>query len=469
MSISNQNVIFKPHDGPQTKALEVDGVFECLFGGSRGGGKTMVGLAWLLDYTEHPKFRGLVIRRNADDLKDWISRARDFYPHAKLVGKPTEIRFPSGAVILASHLNSDDAYTKYQGHEYHKILIEEATQIPSEELYLKLISSCRSTIDNLEPKVMLNANPGGKGHAWVKRRFIDYSESGKPFRDPISRRVRLYIKATINDNPTLMEKDPHYVNFLDSLPEPLRSAWLLGDWNVFAGQYFKEWNPRIHIIKEKKAKELGYGRSGNLKYMGIDWGFAAPFAAIWCEVTSEKKVFLYRELYGKEKHPAHWGELIRGANENDNISMALGDPSMWARNPMAWNSNETPAYSESSIADCLYNYIPQLIKANNSRINGWTNMAQLMHHTADTIPNFYVIEGTCPNFVRTIPDMVRDEKNPEDIDTTLEDHVMDAARYMLCHVSAPSKQTPKKHILEKSLNKLVMPEKEGESEWTYQW
>lgn len=463
------NIIFKPHPGPQTLALKVDGVYELCFGGSRGGGKSMVGMAWLMDYTSNPKFRGLVIRRNAEDLSDWISRARDFFPDAKVIGKPAEIRFPSGASVRCGHLNSDDSYTKYQGHEYHKILIEEATQIPSEELYLKLISSCRSTVDNLPAKVMLNCNPGGKGHAWVKRRFIDGGENNKAFRDPVSGRLRMYIPATIRDNPTLMVKDPNYVHFLESLPEPLRSAWLLGDWNIFAGQYFSEWNPNVHVIDEKDARKLGYGSSRNLKYMGLDWGFANPFAALWSEVTENKTVFIYRELYGKEKHPSAWGELIKGANQNEEINMALGDPSMWARNPMAWNNHETPAYNESSIADCLYDYLPQLIKANNSRINGWQNMAQLMHFKKGTLPNFFIIKGTCPNLIRTIPDMVRDEKNPEDIDTTLEDHLADACRYMLCHVTAPSKPLPKSHIMDKSMKELIMAEKEGPKDWEYNW
>ena len=105
------NIIFKPHPGPQTLALKVDGVYELCFGGSRGGGKSMVGMAWLMDYTSNPKFRGLVIRRNAEDLSDWISRARDFFPDAKVIGKPAEIRFPSGASVRCGHLNSDDSYT----------------------------------------------------------------------------------------------------------------------------------------------------------------------------------------------------------------------------------------------------------------------------------------------------------------------------------------------------------------------
>ena len=97
-------VIFKPHEGAQTLSLSVSDTYETLYGGARGGGKTMCGLAWLLRDTESPKYRALVIRRNAEDLADWVDRARAMYPHAKVTGKPATNTFPSGAVIRCMHL-----------------------------------------------------------------------------------------------------------------------------------------------------------------------------------------------------------------------------------------------------------------------------------------------------------------------------------------------------------------------------
>ena len=119
-------------------------------------------MAWLLRATQFPDARMLVIRRNADDLADWIDRAHKMYPYAKITGKPATIRFPSGAIIRTGHLKDDQAYTKYQGHEYQRVLIEELTQIPSEESYLKLISSCRSTIEGIEAKIFFTSNQAGK-------------------------------------------------------------------------------------------------------------------------------------------------------------------------------------------------------------------------------------------------------------------------------------------------------------------
>src|SRR5579859_298948 len=139
----------RPNPGQQEYALRQPySVFEILYGGARGGGKTFAGMIWMLEYIDNPRYQGLVIRRNSDDLSDWIQRARHLYHSmgAEIVGNPPMIRFPSGAIIRTGHLKDENAYTKYQGHEYQKMLIEELTQITSESRYVQLIQSCRTTI-----------------------------------------------------------------------------------------------------------------------------------------------------------------------------------------------------------------------------------------------------------------------------------------------------------------------------------
>nr|AKH46094.1 terminase [uncultured marine virus] len=245
------NVHWKPHP-KQERALRSP-AFEILYGGARGGGKTDCGLAWLLKEARNPKLRCLVIRRNFDDLKDWIDRARSFYkpldPVFTMSNK--EITFPSGAKVLLGHLSDDGAYTKYQGHEYQRILIEELTHIPSLELYLKLISSCRSTVPGLEPRIFATTNPGEAGHKWVRRRFVDVAEQGKTFVDPVTGRTRLFIQSRVEDNPTLTSADPDYVKFLDGLPDGLREQWREGSWEdieVKGAYYLKQ-------IKQAQAED----------------------------------------------------------------------------------------------------------------------------------------------------------------------------------------------------------------------
>ena len=442
------NEIWSPHEGAQSQVLSIDdSVFEILYGGARGGGKTDAGIAWLLKGTADSRYTGLVIRRNHTDLRQWIDRARELYPNAKVSGKPAVFRFPNGAKIYTGHLKDADSYTQYQGHEYQRICLEEAGQIPSEELYLKLISSARSTI-SIKPQIYLSANPGNVGHGWLKKRFkIGDKKPNIAFRDPISKRYRIYCPATIDDNPTLMKNDPGYVNYLESLPEPLRSAWRYGDWDIFAGQYFKEWDPAYHIKTEEECKKLGFGREGNNTFIGIDWGWAAPYSVLMCQVTPNGRVFVFKELYGKETHPMEVGEKIAKMCQGINVTQSLADPSMWIRNAMSFRKPETQMYSDASIANSMIGdsgqpFVPNMVPANNDRVNGWRNMSELMKVT-NKAPNFIIMKGTCPNLARTIPEMICDERRPEDLDTTLEDHAVDACRYMLSHIQAPDERKKK--------------------------
>ncbi len=420
----DQTIIWKPHPGPQTEALTRT-EFEILYGGARGGGKTDCGLAWLLRHIANPRYRALIIRRNADDLFDWIDRAKRMYQDTgvEIVGKPVEIRFPSGALFRTGHLKDEDAYTKYQGHEYQRMVIEELTQVPGEESYLKLISSCRSTIPEIPAQVFATTNPGGVGHHWVKSRFVDGCEPGKQKIDEATHKTRIFIPAKIVDNPTLVNNDPTYVQFLEGLPPQLRKAWLEGNWDIVAGAVFTEWNREKHVVKPFPIP------SGWYKYIAIDWGVNKPFAVGWYAQDFDGRTYLYRELYmngltfEQKFHVALTPQrlarvILEITKENkEEYLYCVADPSMWN------DPTGGPSIAETMMIEGL-----KLIAADNDRINGLARFRQALSLAPDGKP-WYQVFSTCQDTIRTIPSLLYDVSKVEDVDTDLEDHAYDRDRY----------------------------------------
>lgn len=417
-----------PNPGPQTRALQSN-AFETLYGGARGGGKTDAGLVWLLKCITRPEFRGLVIRKNADDLTDWVDRALTMYRAygAVITGRPATIKFPSGAIIRTGHLKDDQAYTKYQGHEYHRMLIEELTQIPDEKRYLQLVASCRSTVGGLDARVFATTNPGGVGHGWVKRRFVDPSAPGQKFRDLSSTRTRVFIPAKVEDTPQLVKNDPGYIQFLEGLKHTdveLWKAWRLGDWDTFAGQFFKEFRRELHVIHPfmPDTKKVIVG--------GMDWGRTAPFAFLLSEVSVENiegtkfyRAKTFCEIYGTDKTPREWAAQIKDRLRfykltwND-ITWIQGDPAMF----------KEADDGSIGIADLFKGEGITLRPADNDRVGGWTVLHNWLSLAPDGLPYWQITED-CLNLVRTLPELVHDEHKVEDVDTESEDHAPDAARY----------------------------------------
>lgn len=220
---------------PKQETALVRPEYEIGFGGARGGGKTEAGIVWLGYDVKNPLFRGLVLRKNATDLHDWIDRANIFFKAEGAVqtGNPVVFTFPSGAKIFTGHIKDAKAYEKYQGHEYQRILFEELEHVVSEVSYLKVLSACRSTVPELKPQIFCTFNPGGPGHTWIKKRW---KLSGIPrhpilMKDEKTGRPRIFIPSRVEDNEALMKVDPDYVRFLEGLPDGLREQWRWGSWD----------------------------------------------------------------------------------------------------------------------------------------------------------------------------------------------------------------------------------------------
>lgn len=449
---------WKAHAGPQTDVLKKKS-FEIMYGGARGGGKTDAGLAWMSRYAKHPSYRGLVIRRNAEDLSDWISRARNFYAplKAKFAGTTPVIKFPWGSFIKTGHLKDENAFEKYQGHEYQKILVEELTQIPKEENYLKLISSCRTTVPELRPGVFSTSNPGGPGHVWVKQRFVDVARN-KQYVDPVSGRTRIFIPAKIEDNPTLMENDPSYVHFLDSLPEELRKAWRDGDWDIFAGQYFKKLRREKHLIEPFRIPD------GWMRFRSLDWGFKHQTVVLWWAVDFEGNAYIYKcyDLAGQVVSKMADNVLAMTNNERK-IATTVSDPAIWVVNPYK------EARAENTMADEIRNAGLFIEKANNDRVNGWQALRELIEWNADKEPRLKIF-NTCPQVFDGLVSLVHDDKRPEDVLKTDGDDYGDSARYGAMHIYSAldqgKKLTPEEKFIESIIDDTTFLGESQQDEWS---
>lgn len=425
-----------PHTGPQEFVLTRQ-EFEILYGGARGGGKTDAGLVWLTDPVNEPRARALVLRRNSEDLTDWIDRAAQMYipMGARKVGNPAYFVFPSGYVIRTGHLKDDDAYTKYQGHEYHRILIEELTQIPDEARYLKVISSARSTVPGLKAKVFLTANPGGVGHSWVKKRFKTGSENSNmtSFKDRVSGKSRIYVPARVDDNHTLMQNDPSYVNFLEGLretDEQLYKAWRNGDWDVFVGQFFDTWDNALCVIPGEEIPVIG--RAGS----GYDYGYGNPACHLRGIQDQDDRVWISHEFYASGKEADEQGEEIKSGLGGLDAGTTYCDPSIFS-------TRAATKGGAKFVSDALQQSGIVVKQANNNRVSGWAIVRKKLQHGPAcsyhrnlglaTCPMLHVSEA-CQNLIRTIPEQVYAPSNKEDLDTTAEDHAEDTLRYLLVHM-----------------------------------
>lgn len=429
-------VHWKPHPGPQTRAL-MAGDFEVLMGGARGGGKTDAGMAaitWPFKYRRSllPLYRVLVIRKNSKDLQKWLDRASRFYHHlgGRKVG--TEIRFDCGALITTGHLKDVNAYTQYIGNEYDFILIEELTLIPREMDYVKLISSCRSTVRGLHPQVFCTTNPGEAGHVWVAKRW---NIIGKPpYKDIVTKttgnRTRIFIPSTVDDNPTILKIDPEYVQFLDGLEEPLKSAWRYGDWSVFMGQFFGKLSPLIHAMEPFEVPQQ-FPLSG-----ALDYGETAP-TAFGLYTEDGHKTIRIGEYYVPEKSAQRHAENIKDFIDHNHWtggrmpSVIYADPSMWTKVRL----NE---YSSESPADQFIKIGLNLVPANNDRINGWRACRRAIDWHMDDEgkferePSFAYFADENPNFEILVPTLQTNTKgNPEDVLKCSTDHIGDEWRYKM--------------------------------------
>lgn len=441
---------------------------ELLYGGAAGGGKSRFARAEAIAFAlEVPGSATLIVRESFPKLSKpggMIPKMREELPRelGRYNGENHEWTLRNGSTITFGYLDRDGAVGNYQGAEFQLIIVDEATQL-SEYRYRYLLSRLRASgpvaarLEELgyRPRAILTANPGGIGHEWVKRRFIDPAPPGRVFRPAPSEEdpepgTRVFIPAKVSDNPHI---DKGYELRLNRLPPDERRMLRDGDWDVYQGQRFRHFRRSIHVID---PEELPLPLGGIRRAMGVDYGLDAPFAALWGARLSDGLVVVYRELYTAGLTPAEQAAAIAAAElagERDQrrpIPIAL-DPSTWARDPntkvqpkppgsirvSADDDSPPPGSIASKYRDVFGSAV---VKARNDRLAGVALVSdKLRVREGDGLPRL-LIYSSCRNLLRTLPALPRDQRRPEDVDTKAEDHAYDALRYLLMELEGGGDQ-----------------------------
>ena len=464
-----ERVIWQPQAGPQT-AFVTCPVYEVVYGGARGGGKTDGVLGeWLSHADLYGKAaKGLMVRRKRTQLVDTILRAQELYLPlgAKWLDTEKTFIFPDGARLRMSYLERDADAEEYQGHSYTRLYVEELTNFADPRPIMKLKATLRSS-SGVKVGMRATCNPGGAGHNWVKARYIDPAPNGFKVLTDDDGLERVFIPAKIRDNPKLFESDPGYVSRLRQVgSESLVKAWLNGDWNVVDGAFFDCWDAVRHVVRPFAIPPDW------LRFRSMDWGSAKPFSVGWWAVAGDEYhtidgvtiprgcLVRYREWYGMAEGQPNVGlkmtaeEVAAGIaarEQGEHMAYAVLDPAAFAQD------------GGPSIAERMYTSGKvHFGRADNKRVGllgalgGWDMMRARMKGDDDGNP-MMVVFSTCEDFIRTVPGLQHDDKRPEDIDTEGEDHVADEARYAcMSRPWVPARNTkPKGRTLpEMSMNDL---------------
>jgi hypothetical protein len=334
--------------------------------------------------------------------------------------------------------HENDKYN-YQGKEFHVVAFDELTQF-TESQYLYLHSRVRTTDQDLDCQVLSSTNPGGIGHVWVKERFQPGERDLQTVYDPKSGLSRVFVPATLDDNPSLALIDPAYVARLEGLGGIERKRLRLGDWSAFEGQVFPELLQSIHGYNDFDIPPEWE------RYFVFDWGYANPFAALWFAVDHDGVIYLYREWYGGRTGESGWveglklqaWEVARGILERESgekVRRRIADPSIWGKHPAFRNKEARGPTIQQDFADEGVIFT----KADNDRIAGKQQVHRRLkteievdEETGEVIAQTAQlrIANSCKNFWKTVPMLREDQKNPDDVNTDQHDHIYDAVRYM---------------------------------------
>ena len=431
------------------------------FGGARGGGKSwVVRLKAKLLALRFSGIKELIVRKTYPELiANHINTLREeLHGIAKYNKQEKCFFFPNGSTIKFGYCAADSDLDQYQGAEYDVIFLDEATNLREE--WIKKITACVRGVNDFPKRIYYTFNPGGVGHGYMKRLFIDRRyEDGEDPDDYV------FIQSLVTDNKVLMARQPDYIKQLEALPPKLREAWLYGRWDIYEGQFFEDFRTEPDAqkcydagISVDEARERGLwthviapldlnagNRRGWQIYRSYDFGYAKPFSCAWWAIDYDGTLYRILELYGCTGTPnegtkwtpdQQFGEIARIEREHPWLRgkriMGVADPAIW------------DASRGDSIADTAAKYGLYFDPGDHERIAGWMQCHYRLQFDEEGFSRLYVFEN-CKAFQRTMPLMMYDAAKPEDLDTRLEDHCPDEVRYLcMSQPIAPQRRRPEK-------------------------
>lgn len=375
---------------------------------------------------KYPKLKLLILRRTLQELREnhVMPLLVELNGFAKYKDDEKAFTFPNGSRIKLGYCDNERDVLQYQGQEYDVIGLEEATHF-TDSMRIFFTTCNRSTRADFKPRMYYTSNPGGVGHTWFKRLFIDRDYMNKEKAEDY-----VFIPAKVYDNKILMANNPEYVEALENLPDDMREAHLNGNWDVFAGQYFREFKRDIHVIEPFVIPQHWQ------RFRFMDYGLD-KLANYWGAIDTQGNTFVYKELYESDLIISAAAKRIIELT-NEPIKMNYAPPDLWNRRQDTGKS-AAELFRENGII---------LTKSNNERVQGWLNLKEWLkpYESKDEQTGKPIITArlkifsNCVNLIRTLPQLQRDEKDPNDVATEPHEltHSGDALRYFCSMRTLPS-------------------------------
>ena len=433
-----REVVFQPNPGPQTDFLAAS-EREVLYGGSAGSGKSYALLADPMRYFNNSNFSGLILRRTNDELRELIWKSQELYPkiypEAKWQEKKSQWVFPSGGKLWMTYLERDEDVLRYQGLSFSYIAFDELTQYATPFAWNYMRSRLRSTDPTLPLFQRATTNPGGRGHGWVKKMFVDPAPGNIKFAatdiDTGSTLVfpeghekegqplfyRRFIPATLKDNPYLM-KDGQYEANLLALPEMQRRQLLEGDWAVADGAAFPEFKQSVHVCEPFDIPPDWR------RFRSCDYGYSSYSAVHWFAIDpSYETLYVYRELYVSKHTGKDLAQAVLEAEQGESIQYGILDSSCWHN-----RGQIGPSIAEEMISiGCRWRPSDRSAGARVAVKNRFHEVLKVDPVTETAGIIFF---NTCRQIIADLPVIPSDPKGSDDIDPRhASDHTYDSVRY----------------------------------------